>query len=364
MTWPEAREKALAGQHVRREVWPASCWLIYHRGIAWYWDGMLWRVVEAWCFGVAEWEATDWTHIPRELDNCCLPITFDPCDGRWSHFTGFSNPNLTATNVRLISLAPAIIELRMDTPGMGLNDGVWVPLNEVAGTEAVTTMVRVHPRNAYALPWEIEWVPETEWIPPWGSAESWFVGWRLVEISPASPFTWKTLDHTFLLPAGGHFSIRTVTGKHAANVPIEVIVCFGAQIPPYDPAKPEVEYEQDTAAPPRPPIIIPPRPLPPKPICTDYSYPLRGADYKEIFGEFMVSNPFSAVARVTITGSVDDELVVNGARVEGGSAGAHSDVNYSLILSEGESCTIGGADNYSGNVWYDYRVCMTPLGEE
>lgn len=102
-------------------------------------------------------------------------------------------------------------------------------------------------------------------------------------------------------------------------------------------------------------------PTSPKPIYTDYEYPSRGAVFGEIFGEITILNPYPTRARVTITGSVDDELVVNGSRAEGGGRAAHSDVNYSLELGAGESCTIGGADNYSGNVWYNYRVCVERL---
>lgn len=312
MTWPEACEAARSGLHVRREAWAPSCWLIYQRGVAWFWNGAEggWRVVDAPDFGKAEWEAEDWTTIPRALKDCCRTFAFTACEGNVSHWTGLGNPYGVATLARIIHTeANAVIEWRMDEPGMGLYDGVWVPLN---------------PRVAGAF---------------------------------------APLDYTFALPADGHFSIRTIIGEHRAGVPISITVCFGGQTPVDE--MPEIPAWNDgDDTPPEPPPLpppIPPRPRP-KPICADYSYPSRSASpVGEIFGEITISNPYPARARVTITGGVDDELVVNGSRAEGGSRSAHGDVNYSLELGAGESCTIGGADNYGGNVWYNYRVCVERL---
>lgn len=68
--WSEARELAKKGWHVRREAWAAGLWLVYQRGVAWFWDGATWRVVEAEDFAREEWAADDWTHIPPELAEC------------------------------------------------------------------------------------------------------------------------------------------------------------------------------------------------------------------------------------------------------------------------------------------------------
>lgn len=78
MNWIAAKSLARKGLHVRRESWPAGAWLIYQRGIAWFWTGMVWRVVEAGDFGSAEWLAQDWTQIPAALEDCPPP---PPDDG-------------------------------------------------------------------------------------------------------------------------------------------------------------------------------------------------------------------------------------------------------------------------------------------
>ena len=70
MIWTEAKALAKIGLHVRRETWPAGTWLIYQRGIAWFWTGTDWRVVAAGDFGAAEWLAVDWTQIPEALADC------------------------------------------------------------------------------------------------------------------------------------------------------------------------------------------------------------------------------------------------------------------------------------------------------
>lgn len=77
MTWAEARVKAKSGQHVRRDIWLADTWLIFQRGIAWFWTGAAWRVVTAEDFGLDEWQAVDWTHIPAALA-ACPPPPVDP----------------------------------------------------------------------------------------------------------------------------------------------------------------------------------------------------------------------------------------------------------------------------------------------
>ena len=52
MNWNSARALARSGLHVRREAWPAGCWLIYQRGIAWFWDAAAWRIVHSADFAV------------------------------------------------------------------------------------------------------------------------------------------------------------------------------------------------------------------------------------------------------------------------------------------------------------------------
>jgi hypothetical protein len=70
MSWPMAKAAAKSGLHVRRATWSAGAWLIYQRGIAWFWTGNAWRVALATDFGRAEFNASDWTTIPPELAAC------------------------------------------------------------------------------------------------------------------------------------------------------------------------------------------------------------------------------------------------------------------------------------------------------
>lgn len=73
MNWTAAAEIARSGLHVRRSNWPAARWIIYQRGIAWHWDGTVWRVVTDADFSRLEWLANDWTTIPRALEDCPPP---------------------------------------------------------------------------------------------------------------------------------------------------------------------------------------------------------------------------------------------------------------------------------------------------
>jgi hypothetical protein len=70
MTWRAAKAVAESGLHVRRAAWAAGLWLIYERGVAWFWTGSAWRVVTAADFARAEFNGSDWTTIPSELAAC------------------------------------------------------------------------------------------------------------------------------------------------------------------------------------------------------------------------------------------------------------------------------------------------------
>jgi hypothetical protein len=76
-----------------------------------------------------------------------------------------------------------------------------------------------------------------------------------------------------------------------------------------------------------------------------------------------VFNPFPHAAVVSITGSVDDELLINGSAVDAGCCiyyicnGAHS-VNHVFMLAGGASFTLAAGDNHGSGSGYALTICF------
>jgi hypothetical protein len=79
------------------------------------------------------------------------------------------------------------------------------------------------------------------------------------------------------------------------------------------------------------------------------------------------ANPFDGAATCTISGYVNDDLVVNGSVVDtggqpcpyGSCACAH-DFTYSLDVAAGDSVTIAVQNNYDPGWAIDGTICFTP----
>jgi hypothetical protein len=68
-----------------------------------------------------------------------------------------------------------------------------------------------------------------------------------------------------------------------------------------------------------------------------------------------VPSGISLPAQVTITGSADDDLVVNGSKINGNNTAGP--VNHTFTLSV-SSFTIGGYNN-RGSANYNYHICFS-----
>lgn len=112
------------------------------------------------------------------------------------------------------------------------------------------------------------------------------------------------------------------------------------------------------------------------PTCEPECYPYECSDYPSggYVGECSatpycsqtITNPFSTSVTVQITGSVDDELLINGSPVDAGCCvystcnGAHA-VNHVFSLAGGASFTMAAGDNHGGFTGYDVNVCFNPV---
>jgi hypothetical protein len=98
-----------------------------------------------------------------------------------------------------------------------------------------------------------------------------------------------------------------------------------------------------------------------------------------VYGERVITRPScsgTGLVRVKITGTVDDELIVNGEIIEpgqypftpgcngahtiGGGSGVAGGSGYSFVLNA-SSFTIAAGDNHGGSTSYNLKICFAPI---
>lgn len=331
MTWNQIVIRAKAGRHVRREAWPDDCWLVYQRGVAWFWTGAAWRVVTGEDFSEAEWNATDWTTIPPRLADCPPdgggddgdddgdgggdPPVIIPEEGGWGGWTG---GGVKPTPPRPDPKPGCSAEIT------GLSAAIYCPNPSMPHMKSVAVSFSATGNGLWS-----------------GKAR---VG------NQNFPLSLKTLPNAF--DGGGQ--IECAEGK---DIPVHVTLSgWGNCAPAVMAAATEAKCSCG-------------------PYCKDYDFSQNVSGtindcHATPYGQVTVANPFPFSCDVRITGSVDDELLLDGEIIgdgdflfapwSGGTSacnGAH-EVDHSFVLPAFGSFSLACGDNHGYISSYGLTVCM------
>ena len=320
MNWFNARDLAQAGTPIRRLPWTDK-WITYWRGLWWcHIRDTAPRVVRTTDFGKPEFLAEDWTTIAPERVDCppVIPPVIPPPWWGWPILPPGPGPGPIVPPVDPIHITPITI-----THPKGFT--IYCSAECAAELIVVSVLASVSDAN---------------------TGDRWMVSIR-------GPGT-RAGGSGFVGP--GEDILATFSLNAAAD---------GGKTFPYTANFSELDHPGGSAT---CTIELPTC----EPECHPYSCfeSPSGGYYGECaatpYCEQTVTNPFSTPVTVQITGSVDDELLINGAAVDAGCCifltcnGAHA-VNHVFSLAGSASFTMAAGDNHGGNSGYYVKVCFNPV---
>lgn len=353
MNWSNARALAQSGLHVRRESWPTGRWLIYQRGVAWFFNSSSWRVVTAGDFALAEWQASDWTAIPPELAACPTPPPPSP-DPAPS-----PNPN------------PSPDPDTDPDPSPDPNEPPDPDFPPVFPIPVGPTPVPPPPSGP---------TPPPPNIPPTGCVTPTFSCTAAIYCDNPENSTSKRIVLGATLTGGnGTWSLKARIGTRL--IPLGLVSAPGSAsadtfVNCQDESSVSV-YFTATGFGNCNPQVLTSTVTTECVVCDDGPICFELDCYLPVFGKSVghcgadevcattVTNPFPIPAICTITGGVDDELLINGSPVDPGCCvyangcnGAH-EVNYTFSVGALETFSLAAGDNHGGGSGYGVSVCFT-----
>lgn len=348
MNWFNARDLAQAGTPIRRLPWTDK-WITYWRGLWWcHIRDTAPRVVRTTDFGKPEFLAEDWTTIAAEREDCppVIPPIVDPVDLP-------EEPPIDPPQ----EVPPVTVPI-VDPPS-------WPP-----GFPPITNPINPNPPSPAPTPTPRPRPPARPH--PTGftlTATASCIGVDIVvecraSVSDAiSGDRWMiSIRGTGTKSAGSGFAGpgEEVVGTFQVNA-----ATYAGRTLTYTANFSELDHPGGSAS-----FTIT------LPSCEPECYPYVCYDSPSggYIGECAatpycnqtITNPFSTSVTVQITGSVDDELLINGSPADAGCCiyyicnGAHS-VNHVFTLAGGASFTLAAGDNHGASTGYTVDVCFDPV---